>query len=37
MNNLEQILEMWKKDTIIDEMELDEASRDSAKTSWKVP
>lgn len=35
MNNLEQILEMWKKDTIIDEMELDEASRDSAKLHGK--
>ena len=28
---LEQILDMWKKDSIIDEMRLDESSRDSAK------
>ena len=31
MNNLEKILEMWKKDSLIDEMRLDESSRDSAK------
>jgi len=35
MNNLETILEMWKKDSIIDEHELDEASRDSAKLHGK--
>ena len=28
--NIESILEMWKKDSVIDEMQLDEASRDSA-------
>jgi len=31
MNNLEQILEMWKKDSVIDEMKLDETSMNSAK------
>ena len=31
MNNLQQILEMWKTDSVIDEMNLDETSRDSAK------
>ncbi len=35
MNNLQQILEMWKKDSIIDEMNLDESSRDSAKLHGK--
>jgi len=35
MNNLEQILEMWKKDSIIDQLSLDEASRDSAKLHSK--
>jgi len=35
MNNLQQILEMWKKDSIIDDMNLDEASRDSAKLHGK--
>ena len=35
MNNLEAILEMWKKDSIIDEMQLDESSRDSAKLHSK--
>ena len=33
--NLESILEMWKKDSIIDEVQLDEASRDSAKLHSK--
>ena len=35
MNNLEKILDMWKKDSIIDEMRLDETSRDSAKLHSK--
>jgi hypothetical protein len=35
MNNLEQILEMWKKDSIIEELNLDSASRDSAKLHSK--
>ena len=35
MNNLENILEMWKKDSPIDEMRLDESSRDSAKLHAK--
>ena len=35
MNNLQQILEMWKKDSVIDEMNLDESSRDSAKLHGK--
>ena len=35
MNNLEKILEMWKEDSIIDEMKLDESSRDSAKLHSK--
>ena len=35
MNNLQEILEMWKKDSVIDEMNLDEASRDSAKLHGK--
>ena len=35
MNNLEKILEMWKKDSLIDEMRLDESSRDSAKLHSK--
>ena len=29
--NIESLLEMWKKDAQIDEMALDEASRESAK------
>ncbi len=33
--NIETILEMWKKDSVIDEMQLDEASRDSAKLHSK--
>ena len=33
--NLESILEMWKQDSIIDEVQLDEASRDSAKLHSK--
>jgi len=35
MNNLETILEMWKKDSEIDEMNLDESSRQSAKLHGK--
>ena len=35
MNNLEQILEMWKKDSVIDEMNLDESSRQTAKLHGK--
>ena len=35
MNDLQQILEMWKKDSVIDEMALDESSRDSAKLHGK--
>ena len=35
MNNLQEILEMWKKDSVIDDMNLDEASRDSAKLHGK--
>ena len=35
MNDLQQILEMWKKDSVIDEMALDESSRDSAKLRGK--
>ena len=35
MNNLEKILEMCKKDSLIDEMRLDESSRDSAKLHSK--
>tara|TARA_B100000131_G_scaffold311938_1_gene345410 strand:+ start:1396 stop:1839 length:444 start_codon:yes stop_codon:yes gene_type:complete len=33
--NLENILELWKKDSVIDDMKLDEASRDSAKLHSK--
>ena len=33
--NLENILEMWKSDCVIDEMKLDESSRDSAKLHSK--
>ena len=33
--NLESILELWKTDSIIDEVQLDEASRDSAKLHSK--
>lgn len=33
--NIETILEMWKKDSLIDELRLDEASRDSAKLHSK--
>jgi len=33
--NIESILEMWKKDALIDEMALDESSRDSAKLHSK--
>ena len=35
MNNLQQILEMWKKDSVIDELKLDESSRNSAKLHGK--
>ena len=35
MNNLEAIIEMWKTDSVIDEMELGEASRKSAKLHSK--
>ena len=35
MHQLDEILEMWKKDAPIDEMALDEASRDSAKLHSK--
>ena len=35
MNNLGQILEMWKKDSVIDEMNLDESSRQTAKLHGK--
>lgn len=35
MNNLQEILDMWKKDSIIDELNLDESSRDSAKLHSK--
>ena len=35
MNNLESILEMWKKDSEIDEMNLDEYSRSTAKLHSK--
>jgi len=35
MNNLEQIIEMWKKDSVIDEMNLGDASRESAKLHSK--
>jgi hypothetical protein len=35
MNNLQEILDMWKKDSIIDEMNLDESSRNSAKLHSK--
>ena len=35
MNNLQEILEMWKKDSVIDEMNLDESSRQSAKLHGK--
>jgi|TARA_B100001093_G_C26816505_1_gene1009968 hypothetical protein len=35
MNNLEKILEMWKKDSEIKDLALDESSRDSAKLHGK--
>ena len=35
MNNLQTILDMWKEDSIIDEMALDESSRQSAKLHGK--
>ena len=35
MNNLENIIEMWKKDAVIDEMNLGDASRESAKLHSK--
>lgn len=33
--NLENVLEMWKKDNVIDEMALDESSRETAKLHSK--
>ena len=35
MNTLETILEMWKKDSEIKDLSLDESSRDSAKLHGK--
>jgi len=35
MNSLEQIIDMWKKDSTIDEMDLGNASRESAKLHSK--
>ena len=35
MNDLQKILDMWKADSVIDEMNLDESSRDSAKFHGK--
>ena len=35
MNNLENIIEMWKKDAVIDEMNLGDASRESSKLHSK--
>ena len=35
MLDIEKILEMWKKDSNIDEMQLDESSKDSAKLHAK--
>ena len=35
MNNLETILEMWKKDSVIDELQLDQSARDAAKLHSK--
>jgi hypothetical protein len=35
MNNLQEILKMWKEDSVIDDMNLDEASRQSAKLHSK--
>ena len=35
MIDLKSILEMWQKDSVIDEMQLDESSRDSAKLHGK--
>lgn len=35
MNNLENIIEMWKKDAVIDDMNLGDASRESAKLHSK--
>ena len=35
MIDLKSILEMWQKDCVIDEMQLDESSRDSAKLHGK--
>ena len=34
--NLENVLEMWKKDNVIDEMALDESSRETAKLHSKL-
>ena len=35
MNDLQKILDMWKKDSVINDMALDESSRDSAKLHGK--
>ena len=35
VRDLQQILEMWKKDSVINDMALDESSRDSAKLHGK--
>ncbi|RPG29001.1 MAG: hypothetical protein CBB72_016400 [Muricauda sp. TMED12] len=35
MLNIEEVLAMWKKDSVIDEMSLDESSRDTAKLHSK--
>lgn len=35
MINLEEILEMWKKDCVIDDMNLDDASKDTARLHAK--
>ena len=35
MMNVEEILKMWQKDAVIDEMSLDESSRDSARLHGK--
>jgi len=35
MNNLQEILKMWKEDSVIDDMNLDESSRQSAKLHSK--
>ena len=35
MINLEEVLEMWKKDSVIDDMNLDDASKNAAKLHAK--